>query len=101
MLVPPYVRKTASLEAAIPWQYLKGISTGEMQPALEALVGPEAQGLSASIMSRLNQIWKEEFTLWRHRRLDGDQWVCIWVDGISHTETPYSFQGKPVVFCGL
>ncbi len=35
-LVPPYVRKTASLEAAIPWLYLKGISTGEMQPALEA-----------------------------------------------------------------
>ena len=55
-LVPSYVRKTASLEAAIPWLYLKGIATGEMQPALEALVGPEAKGLSASTVARLKQI---------------------------------------------
>jgi len=81
-LVPPYVRKTASLEAAIPWLYLKGISTGEMQPALEALVGPEAKGLSASTVARLKQIWREEYTIWRQRRLDADQWVYIWVDGI-------------------
>ena len=81
-LVPPYVRKTASLEAAIPWLYLKGISTGEMQPALEALVGPEAKGLSASTVSRLKQVWREEYTIWRQRRLDVDQWVYIWVDGI-------------------
>lgn len=81
-LVPPYVRKTASLEAAIPWLYLKGISTGEMQGALEALVGPEAKGLSASTVARLKQVWREEYDIWRHRRLDADQWVYIWVDGI-------------------
>lgn len=81
-LVPPYVRKTASLEAAIPWLYLKGISTGEMQPALEALVGPEAKGLSASTVARLKQVWREEYEVWRHRRLDADQWVYLWVDGI-------------------
>ncbi len=82
VLVPPYVRKTASLEAAIPWLYLKGISTGEMQPALEVLVGPEAKGLSASTVARLKQIWREEYAVWRQRRLDADQWVYIWVDGI-------------------
>jgi transposase-like protein len=81
-LVPPYVRKTASLEAAIPWLYLKGISTGEMQPALEALVGPAAKGLSASTVARLKQVWREEYAIWRQRRLDADQWVYIWVDGI-------------------
>jgi len=81
-LVPPYVRKTASLEAAIPWLYLKGISTGEMQPALEALLGPEAQGLSASTVSRLKQVWRAEYEAWRQRRVDDDQWVYIWVDGI-------------------
>ena len=81
-LVPPYVRKTASLEAAIPWLYLKGISTGEMQPALEVLVGSEAKGLSASTVARLKQIWREEYLGWRQRRLDADQWVYIWVDGI-------------------
>ena len=68
-LVPPYVRKTATLEAAIPWLYLKGISTGEMQPALEALVGPEAKGLSASTVARLKQVWGEEYAVWRQRRL--------------------------------
>jgi len=50
-LVPPYVRKTSSLEAALPWLYLKGISTGEMSDALEVLVGPEAKGLSASTVA--------------------------------------------------
>jgi putative transposase len=50
-LVPPYVRKPARLEAAIPWLYLKGISTGEMQPALDALLGSEAHGLSASTVA--------------------------------------------------
>ncbi len=81
-LVPPYVRKTASLEAAIPWLYLKGISTDEMQPALEALVGPEAKGLSASTVARLKQIWRAEYVTWRQQRLDTNQWVSIWVDGI-------------------
>ncbi len=81
-LVPPYVRKTATVEAALPWLYLKGISTGEMQGALEALLGPQAKGLSASTVSRLKQVWREEYETWRHRRLDRDRWVYIWVDGI-------------------
>ncbi len=81
-LVPPYVRKTASLEAAIPWLYLKGISTGEMQTALEALVGPEATGLSASTVARLKQVWREEYETWRQRQLDDEPWVYIWGDGI-------------------
>ena len=81
-LVPPYVRKSASLEAALPWLYLKGISTGEMAPALEVLVGSEAKGLSASTVSRLKQQWREDYEAWRHRRLDKDRWVYIWADGI-------------------
>lgn len=81
-LVPPYVRKTATLEAAIPWLYLKGISTGEMQTALKALVGPEAQGLSASTVARLKQTWREEYQTWRQQRLEEETWVYIWVDGI-------------------
>ena len=60
-LVPPYVRKTRSLEAALPWLYLKGVSSGEMGEALRVLVGPEAQGLSPSTVSRLKQIWAEEY----------------------------------------
>ena len=74
-ILPPYLRKTKSLEDLLPWLYLKGISTGEMQPALEALVGPEAKGLSASTVSRLKQIWRKEYAVWRQRRLDADQWM--------------------------
>ena len=81
-LVPPYVRKSARLEAALPWLYLKGISTGEMAPALEVLVGSEAKGLSASTVSRLKQQWREDYEAWRHRRLEKDRWVYIWADGI-------------------
>ena len=81
-LVPPYVRKTRSLEAALPWLYLKGISTGEMHEALQVLVGPAAQGLSASTVARLKQVWGEEYRAWSEQRLDKDRWVYVWADGI-------------------
>ncbi|MAR92788.1 MAG: IS256 family transposase [Pseudomonadales bacterium] len=81
-LVPPYVRKTRSLEAALPWLYLKGVSTGEMEEALEVLVGPDAKGLSASTVARLKRQWAEEYEHWRQTRLDRDRWVYLWADGI-------------------
>jgi transposase-like protein len=81
-LVPPYVRKTRSLEAALPWLYLKGVSTGEMENALEVLVGPEAKGLSASTVARLKRQWADEYAAWRQSRLDKDRWVYLWADGI-------------------
>lgn len=81
-LVPPYVRKTRSLEAALPWLYLKGVSTGEMEEALAVLVGPEAQGLSASTVGRLKRQWADEYAAWRQSRLDKDRWVYLWADGI-------------------
>jgi len=81
-LVPPYVRKTRSLEAALPWLYLKGVSTGEMESALEILVGPEAKGLSASTVARLKRQWAQEYDAWRQCRLDRDRWVYLWADGI-------------------
>lgn len=81
-LVPPYVRKTRTLEIALPWLYLKGVSSGEMGAALEVLVGPQAKGLSASTVSRLKQTWAQEYRQWNERRLDRDQWVYIWADGV-------------------
>ena len=81
-LVPPYVRKTRSLEATLPWLYLKGISSGEMGAALEVLVGPNAKGLSASTVSRLKQVWGEEYRHWSDKRLDQDRWIYVWADGV-------------------
>lgn len=81
-LVPPYIRKTPTLEAALPWLYLKGVSSGEMADALKVLVGPQAQGLSASTVSRLKQVWADEYRRWNEERLDQDRWVYIWADGV-------------------
>jgi len=95
-LVPPYVRKTRSLEAALPWLYLKGISSGEMDEALKVLIGPEAKGLSASTVSRLKQIWGQEYRSWRDGPLDKDRWVYIWADGV------YSgLRGEQMKLCAL
>jgi transposase-like protein len=81
-LVPPYVRKAKSVEAALPWLYLRGISTGQMQEALSVLVGSEAAGLSAPVVNRLKLKWQAEHRAWSERRLDADRWVYLWVDGI-------------------
>ncbi len=80
--MPPYVRKTATLEAALPWLYLKGLSTGEMGAALEALVGPEAKGLSQATVSRLKHRWAAQYDIWRKRDLGGCRWAYVWADGI-------------------
>ncbi len=81
-LVPPYVGRAKTLDAALPWLYLKGISTGEMREALSVLGGPQAKGLSASVVSRLKAQWKAEYETWRGRRLDKDRWVYWWADCI-------------------
>jgi len=81
-LVPPYVRRARSLDAALPWLYLKGVSTGEMGEALEVLVGPDAKGLSASVISRLKTQWREEYEAWCARGLERERWVYWWADGI-------------------
>jgi len=81
-LVPPYVRRAKSVDAALPWLYLHGVSTGDMREALAALVGPGAAGLSASVVARLKGRWMEEYRLWRRAKLGKDRWVYVWVDGI-------------------
>jgi len=81
-LVPPYLKRTKNLEEFIPWLYLKGISTGDMQPALEALLGEGAAGLSANTVSRLKQSWEQDYDQWRKRDLSKRRFVYIWADGI-------------------
>ena len=70
-LLPPYLRRSKSLEALLPWLYLKGVSTGDCSEALEALLGPDAPGLSPATLSRLKQGWQEELTQWQGRDLSG------------------------------
>jgi len=81
-ILPPYLRKSRSIEDLIPWLYLKGISTGAMAEALRALVGVEAAGLSASTVTRLKEGWEAEYRAWSTRDLTGKQYVYVWADGV-------------------
>jgi len=81
-ILPPYLRRTKSLEDLIPWLYLKGISTGDFSEALEALLGPEAPGLSASTISRLKESWSSEYESWCRRDLSDKEYVYVWADGV-------------------
>jgi len=81
-ILPPYLRRTQALDELIPWLYLKGISTGDFPEALEALLGPEAQGLSATNICRLKRTWEEDWAAWSRRSLEGKHYVYVWADGV-------------------
>lgn len=81
-ILPPYLRKTKSIEELIPWLYLKGISTGDFSEALAAILGPQAKGLSAATVTRLKTVWAEEYGAWSKRSLSGKHYVYVWADGV-------------------
>jgi len=81
-ILPPYARRSRSLEVLIPILYLKGISTGDFEEALAALLGKDAPGLSASTIARLKEIWLDEHQHWRKRDLSAKRYVYVWADGI-------------------
>jgi putative transposase len=85
VVVPPYVRKAQRVEAALPWLYLRGISTGDMQDALSVLLGEDAKGLSPAVVSRLKAQWTDACTAWNRRDLTGEHYVYVWADGIYST----------------
>lgn len=81
-ILPPYLRRTKSLDELIPWLYLKGVSTGDFSEALSALLGADAPGLSASTISRLKEGWRSDLDAWQKRSLEGKEYVYFWVDGV-------------------
>ena len=81
-LLPPYLRKTKSIEELIPWLYLKGVSTGGFGEALQSLLGAECPGLSASTITRLQGVWEAEYGDWNRRSLEGREYVYLWADGV-------------------
>jgi transposase-like protein len=81
-ILPPYLRKTKSLEELIPWLYLKGVSTGDFSEALAAILGPEAPGLSAATITRLKSVWQQEYQEWSKRSLADKRYIYVWADGV-------------------
>ena len=81
-LLPPYLRRTRSVEELLPWLYLKGLSSSDFSEALTALLGPAAPGLSAATISRLKEVWRQQYEQWRKRSLQDKEYVYVWADGI-------------------
>jgi transposase-like protein len=81
-ILPKYMRRSPRIDEAIPLLYLKGISTGNMLPALEQLLGKDVSGLSAANVTRFKQCWKQEYAQWKRRDLSESRYCYLWVDGI-------------------
>ena len=92
-ILPPYLRRTPSIDALIPFLYLKGISTGDFSEALTALLGEKAAGLSATNIVRLKKIWEQDYQEWNSRSLVGKRYVYLWADGIVRHEAPLDRAG--------
>jgi transposase-like protein len=81
-ILPKWARRTKSLDALLPVLYLRGISTGDFQEALSAILGPDAPNLSPGVISRLTAGWEEEHETWQRRDLSARRYVYIWADGV-------------------
>ena len=81
-LLPPYLKRTKSVEELIPWLYLKGISTNDMGFALKSLLGEEAKGLSVKNIGHLTQAWQAEHAQWQQKDLSSLRIVYAWADGV-------------------
>ena len=81
-ILPRWARRTRSLDALLPVLYLRGVSMGDFQEALGALLGKEAPNLSPSVIARLRDEWEADYTRWQRRDLSARHYVYVWADGI-------------------
>jgi len=81
-ILPRWARRTRSLDALLPVLYLRGVSMGDFQEALGALLGKEAPNLSPSVVARLRGEWEADYTRWQRRDLSARRYVYIWADGV-------------------
>ena len=81
-ILPKWARRSRSLDALLPVLYLRGISTGDFQEALAAILGKDAPNLSPSVISRLTGEWQQEYDRWQRRDLSARRYVYIWADGV-------------------
>jgi len=81
-ILPRFMRRTPSIDTLVPVLYLKGISTDDFPEALEAILGPGVQGLSATTVVRLKEVWTQEYEEWSKRDLSEKRYVYVWADGV-------------------
>src|ERR1700681_2716079 len=81
-ILPKWARRTKSLDALLPILYLRGISTGDFQEALAALLGKDAPNLSPAVITRLTAEWQAEYDAWQKHDLSPRRYVYVWADGV-------------------
>ncbi len=81
-ILPRWARRTRSLDALLPVLYLRGVSTGDFQEALAALLGKDAPNLSPAVITRLTATWADEYTRWQDREISARHYVYVWADGV-------------------
>src|ERR671917_2286775 len=81
-ILPCWARRTPSLDAPLPILYLRGVSMGDFQEALTALLGPQAPNLSPSVIARLRDGWQADHARWQRRDLSARHYVYLWADGV-------------------
>ena len=81
-ILPKWARRTRSLDALLPILYLRGISTGDFQEALSALLGKDAPNLSPAVITRLTAEWQTDYEAWQKRDLSARRYVYVWADGV-------------------
>jgi putative transposase len=81
-ILPKWARRTKSLDALLPVLYLRGVSTGDFQEALAALLGKDAPNLSPAAIARLTAEWQADYDAWRRRDLSARRYVYVWADGV-------------------
>src|SRR5512133_2501313 len=81
-ILPKWARRTQSLDALLPILYLRGISTGDFQEALSALLGKDAPNLSPAVITRLTAEWQADYEAWQKRDLSARRYVYVWADGV-------------------
>ncbi|HSH79196.1 MAG TPA: IS256 family transposase [Herpetosiphonaceae bacterium] len=82
LILPKWARRTRSLDALLPILYLRGVSTGDFQEALAALLGRDAPNLSPAVVTRLTATWADEYARWQARDLSARRYVYVWADGV-------------------
>ncbi len=97
-ILPKWARRSASLDALLPILYLRGISTGDFQEALSALLGKNAPNLSPPVIARLKADWKADLARWQGRDLSARRYVYIWADGI-HIQARMEENAQCILVC--
>jgi transposase-like protein len=81
-ILPKWARRTKSLDALLPVLYLRGVSAGDFQEALAALLGKDAPNLSPAVIARLKSEWEDEYRRWQNRDFSARRYVYVWADGV-------------------